>query len=240
MTIGKIIALSRWTFVGKVMSLLFNMLSSLVVTFLPRSKCLLISWLQSPSAVIFEAQENKVCHCFHCFPSLFAMKWWDWITWPDARIFFFKCWVLSQVFHSPLSLSSKDSLVLLLFHKGGVIYISDFSPGNLDSSCASSSLAFHMMYFAYKLNKRGSNIQPWHTLFPIWNQSMFGSNCCFLTCIQISQEAGRVVWYSHLLKNFPQFVVIHTVKGFSIINEVEDVFFWNSLAFSVIQWMLEI
>ena len=51
------------------------------------------------------------------------------------------------------------------------------------------------------------------------------SNCCFLTCIQISQEAGQVVWYSHLLKNFPQFVVIHTVKGFGVVNKTEvDVF----------------
>jgi len=48
-----------------------------------------------------------------------------------------------------------------------------------------------------------------------------GSNCCFLTCIQISQEAGKVVWYSHLLKNFAQFVVIHTVKGFNIVNEAK-------------------
>ena len=68
MTTGKTIGLARWTFVGKVLSLLFNMLSSLVIVFLPGSKCLLISWLQSPSAVIFGAQENKVCHCFHCFP----------------------------------------------------------------------------------------------------------------------------------------------------------------------------
>ena len=67
-TSGKTIALTRRTFVGKGVSLLFNMLSSLVIAFLPRSKCLLISWLQSPSAVIFGAQENKVCHCFHCFP----------------------------------------------------------------------------------------------------------------------------------------------------------------------------
>ena len=67
-TTGKTIALTRQTFVGKVMSLLFNMLSSLVVTFLPRSKCLFISWLQSPSAVILEPPENEVCHCFHCFP----------------------------------------------------------------------------------------------------------------------------------------------------------------------------
>ena len=68
MTIGKTIALIRWTFVDKVLSLLFNMLSTLVITFLPRSKRLLISWLQSPSAVILEPRKNKVSHCFHCFP----------------------------------------------------------------------------------------------------------------------------------------------------------------------------
>ena len=55
--------------------------------------------------------------------------------------------------------------------------------------------------------------------------SMSSSNCCFLTCIQISQQAGQVVWYSHLLKNFPQCVVMHTVKGFGIVNKAEvDVF----------------
>ena len=68
MTTWKTIALTRQTFVGKVMSLLFNMLSRLVLTFFPRSKCLLTSWLQSPSAVIFGAPKNKVCHCFLCFP----------------------------------------------------------------------------------------------------------------------------------------------------------------------------
>ena len=68
MTNGKTIALTRQTFVGKVMSLLFNMLSRLIITFLPRSKHLLISWLQSPSAVILELKKNKVCHCFYCFP----------------------------------------------------------------------------------------------------------------------------------------------------------------------------
>ena len=59
MTTGKTIALTRWTFVGKVMSLIFNMLSKLIITFLPRSKCLLISWLQSPYAVILEPQKIK-------------------------------------------------------------------------------------------------------------------------------------------------------------------------------------
>ena len=70
MTTGKTIALTRQTLVGKVMSLLLNMLSRLVITFLPRRKRLLISWLQSPSAVILEPK-NKVWHCFHCFPIYF-------------------------------------------------------------------------------------------------------------------------------------------------------------------------
>ena len=50
---------------------------------------------------------------------------------------------------------------------------------------------------------------------------MSDSNCCFLTCIQVTQEIGKVVWYSYLFKNFPQFFVIHTVKGFSVVNEAE-------------------
>ena len=58
------------------------------------------------------------------------------------------------------------------------------------------------------------------------------SNCCFLTCIQISQEAGKVVWYSHLIQNFPQFLMIHTVKGFDIVNETElDVIYGILLLF---------
>ena len=68
MTTGKTIVLTRWAFVGKVMSLLYNMLSRLVIAFLLRSNRLLISWLQSPSAVILEPPQNKVWHCFHCFP----------------------------------------------------------------------------------------------------------------------------------------------------------------------------
>ena len=70
MTTGKTIALTRWTFVGKAMSLLLNTLSRLIITFLPRSKRLLISWLQSPSAVILEPRKI-VSHCFHCFPIYF-------------------------------------------------------------------------------------------------------------------------------------------------------------------------
>ena len=68
MTAGKTIALTIWTFVGKVMSLLFNTLFWFIIPFLPRSKCLLISWLQELSTMIFGAQENKICRCFYVFP----------------------------------------------------------------------------------------------------------------------------------------------------------------------------
>ena len=69
---------------------------------------------------------------------------------------------------------------------------------------------------------------------------MSGSNCCFLTCTQISQEAGKVIWYSQLFKNFPWFVVIHIVKGFGTVNKAEVDVFLEFSCFSMIQWMLEI
>ena len=109
MTTGKTIALAIWTFVGKVMSLIFNMLSRFVIAFLSRSKCLLISWLQSPSAMVLESQKI-VCHC-PLFLHLFAMKWWS----KMPRSLSFECWVLSQRFNSPLSSSSRDFLVSLRF-----------------------------------------------------------------------------------------------------------------------------
>ena len=81
-------------------------------------------------------------------------------------------------------------------------------PAILIPAYASSSLAFQMMKYSFP------------DLEPVC-RSMSSSNCCFLTCIQISQEADQVVWYSHLLKNFPQFVVIHTVKVCGIVNKAE-------------------
>ena len=74
MITGKTIVLSIWTFSGKVMSLLFNMLSRFITAFLPQSKCLLISWLQSPSTVDFGAQENKICHHFHHFVMTYVYR----------------------------------------------------------------------------------------------------------------------------------------------------------------------
>ena len=79
-TTGKTIALTIWTFVSKVMSLLFNMVSRFVIAFLPRKKGLLASWLQSPSTVILEPKKIKSV-TVSLFPHLFAMKWWDWKPW---------------------------------------------------------------------------------------------------------------------------------------------------------------
>ena len=93
MTTGKTIALTKLTFVGKVMSLLFNMLSRLVIAFLPRSKCLLISWLQSPSAVILEPKKIKSLTVSIVSPSICHE-----VMGLDAMILVSECWILSQLF----------------------------------------------------------------------------------------------------------------------------------------------
>ena len=108
MTTGKIIALTGQTFVGKVMPLLFNILSKLVITFLPRSKHLLISWLQSPSAVILEPRKIKSATVSTVSPSICHE-----VMGLDAMILVSECWALSQVFHSRLSLSSRGFLFFL-------------------------------------------------------------------------------------------------------------------------------
>ena len=89
-----------------------------------------------------------------------------------------------------------------------------FLPAILIPACAFSSPAFLMMYSAYMFNKQGDNIQPWRTPFPIWIQSVVlsSSNCCFLTCVQVSQEAGQVVWHSHLFQNFSQFSRLDSIS----------------------------
>ena len=110
MTTGKTIALTRWTFVGKVMSLLFNMLSWLVITFLPKTKRLLISWLQSPSAVILEPWKTNSASVSTVSPSICHE-----VTGPEAMILVFCMLSFKPLFHSPLLLSSRGSLFLLHF-----------------------------------------------------------------------------------------------------------------------------
>ena len=179
MTTGKTIALTSQTFVGKVMSLLFNMLSRLVVAFLPRSKHLLISWLQSPSVAILEPRKIKSLTVSTVSPSISHE-----VMVPDALKLVF--WMLS--FKPVFSLSSFTFIKRLFssFSLSAIRVVSSaylrlliFLPAILIPACASSSPAFHMMYSTYKLNKQADNIQPWGTPFPIWNQSVV--TCLVLT-----------------------------------------------------------
>ena len=178
MTTGKTIALTRWTFVGKVMSLNFNMMSKLVITFLPRSKGLLISWLQSPSAVILEPPKIKSVTVSIVSPSVCHE-----VMGPDAMIFVF--WMLS--FKPDFSLSSFTFIQRLFSSLLSAIRVVSsmylrlfiFLLAVLIPACASSSPAFCMMYFACKLNKQGENMQPLQTPFPVWNQSVVP--CLILT-----------------------------------------------------------
>ena len=157
MTTGKTIALTRWTFVGKVMSLLFNMLPRLVIIFLPRSKRLLISWLQSPSAVILEPRKIKVSHCFHCFP-IYLHE----VMGPDAMILVFLMLskptfsLSSFTFIKRLFTSSLLSAIRVV--SSAYLRLLIFLPTILIPAYVSSSSVFLMMYSAYKLNKQGDNI----------------------------------------------------------------------------------
>ena len=146
MTIGKTIALTGQTFGSKVMSLLFNMLSRLVITFLPRSKCLWISWLHSPSAVILEPPKIKSLTVSTVSPSICHE-----VMGPDAMILVF--WMLNfkPTFHSPLSLWSRGSLDLCFLPcvvSSAYLRLLIFLPAILIPACASSSPAFLMMYTA--------------------------------------------------------------------------------------------
>ena len=252
------------TFVCKVMSLLFNMLSKFVIAFLPRSKHLVISWLQSPSTVIFGAQQSKICTCFHCFP--IYLPGGDGTGCHDLGFFFFfkplqcckvislqlikingkkwslffKCWVLSQLFHSPLTFIKNlfRSSLLPAIRVVASVYLRllIFPLAILIPACASSSPAFQMMYSAYKLNKQGDNRKPQCTPFSIWNQSVVP--CPVLTVA--SWPAYRflrmkVRWsgISNSLRIFHSGFVIHTVKGFSIVYETGvDAFLEFSCFFS--------
>ena len=120
----------------------------------------------------FWSPKNKVCHCFHCFPTI-----WHEVLGPDAMILVF--WMLS--FKPTFSLSSftfikglfsSFSLSAIRVVSSAYLRLLIILPEILIPACASSSPAFHIMYSAYKLNKQGDNIQPWCTPFPILNQSI--------------------------------------------------------------------
>ena len=157
----------------KIISLLFNILSRLVITFLPRSKHLLISWLQSPSPVTLEPQKIKSDTVSTVSPSISHE-----VIGPDAMIFVF--WVLS--FKPIFSLSSftfikrlfsSSSLPAIRVVSSAYLRLLIFLPAILIPACASFSPMFLKMYSAYKQNKQGDNIQPWRSFF------LFGTSLLF-------------------------------------------------------------
>ena len=154
---------------GKAMSLLFNMLSGCVVTFLPRSKHLLVSWLQSPSEVIWVPKKIKAVTVSIVSPFI-----WHEVTGPGAMIFAF--WMLhfkpdfslsSFTFIKSLFCSSPLSAIRVM--SSAYLRLLVFLPEILIPACVSSSPVFHMVYCAYKVNKQGDNIQLWCTPFSLFN-----------------------------------------------------------------------
>ena len=156
------------------------------------------------------------------------MKWWNQMPWS----YFFECWNLNQLFYSPHSPSSRGSLVPLHFLpirvvSSAYLRLLIFLPAILTPVCASSGPAFCMMYSAYKLNNQGDNIQPWRTPLPIWNQSVVSCPVLTVASWPAYRFLRRLVRWSGspISWRIFQFVVIHTVKGFIIVNEAEvDVF----------------
>ena len=181
------------------------------------------------------APKNKVWHCFHRLPHLFAVKWWDQMPWS----YFF--WMLN--FKSAFSLSSftfikslfsSFSLSAIRVVSSGYLRLFIFLLAILIPACASSTPAFLMMSSASKLKKQGDNIQPWRTPFPIWNQSVVPC----LVLIVASWPAHRFLRGNIRWCGIPtswrifQFVVTHAVKGFGVVNKAEvDVFSGTLLLF---------
>ena len=142
----------------------------------------------------FGTQENKVCHCFYCFP--IYLPWIDGTRFHDLRFLnveflanFFTLTFIKRLFSS--SLLSAITVVSSLYLRLLILFLAILIP-----ACASFSLAFHMIYSAYMLNKHGDNIEPWHTLFPSWNQSVVPCLVLTIACWPAYEFLRRQVRWS--------------------------------------------
>ena len=158
---------------------------------------------------------------FPLFSRLFAMKWWDQMPCYS----FFECWVLGQIFHSSFifikRLFSSSMLTVIKVVSSAYLRLLILLQAVLIPACEWPAWHF-AWYTLYRslisrvtINKLTHSFASLETV----HCSMFSTNCCFLSCIQISQEVGKVIWYSHLFKNFPLFIVTYTVKGFGVVNK---------------------
>ena len=144
------------------------------------------------------------------------MKWWDQMPWSS----FSECWALNQLFHSPFTFIRRLFRFYLLsairVMSSAYLRLLIFLPGNLDSSLCFIQPGILHDVLCIEVKLPGWPYTALTYSFPyleLVHCSMSTSNCCFLTCIQISQEACQVVWYSHLLMTFPHFVLVHAIKG---------------------------
>ena len=171
----------------------------------------------------FGAPKNKVSHCFHCFT--IYLLWSDGTKCHDLH--FLNVEFKPDVSLSPFTFIKRlfsffsYSAMRVLF--SAYLRLLIFLPATVIPACASSSWAFHMRYSVYTLNEQGGNIQPLHTPFLIWNQSAVPRSAV----PSASWPAYRLLWRQlrwssiQVSVSFPQFVVIHTVKGFCMVNKAE-------------------
>ena len=180
----------------------------------------------------FRAQEEEICYYFHFFP--FCLPWSNGARCHDLSFFIFSfkpavslsSFTLKRLFSS--SLLSAVRVVSSAF-----LRLLKFLEPVLIPAYNTSRLAFLLMCSGYRLNKQGDGRQPCRTPFSIQNLSVVLYRVLTVASqpIHVSQETGKMVWYSHHLKSFPQFVMMHTLKGFSVVNETEVDIFLEFLCF---------
>ena len=196
LTTGKTIALTRWTFVSKVMSLLFNTLSRFVTAFLPRSNSLFNFMPTVTIYTDFGAQENKVCHCCHCFPPIchevmgsVAIIFIIWMLSFKPVFPFSFCTFIKRLFSS--SSFSAIKVVSSAYQRLLIYLLAIVIP-----AYASSSPTFHMIYSTYMFNMQSDDIQPWQTPFPIWNQFVVPGLVLTVACLPAYRFLRKQVRWS--------------------------------------------
>ena len=218
------------------MSLLFNMLSRLVIAFLPRSKRLLISWLQSPSTKILKPKKIRSATA-SAFPTSICHKVMGQMPWSQ----FFE-WVLSHLFYSLTfkRLISSSSLSAIRVLSSAYLRLLIFLSTILIPVCDSSSLAFCMTYSGYKLNKKGDSRNPCIP-FPVLNQSVVPRKVLIAASWPAYRFLQRQVRWSGIHISLR---ILHSLlwstKSKPFAESVKQMFFGNFLAFSMIQQMLTI
>ena len=191
----------------------------------------------------FGIREYKVCHFFHCF--LIYLPWSDGTTSHDLSFYIlsFKPAFSFSTFTFIRRIFSSSSLSAVRVVSSAYVKLLIFLLAIVIPACASSSLALHMMYSAYKLNKQGNNIQLWHTPFPICNQSAVP---CLVATIASSPAyrffRRQVRWFSIpiSLRIFHSFSWSTQSKALAQSMKQKKMYFWNSLSFSMSQWMLAV